>query len=388
MGDSSSALSNVRIVDLTDERAIYGVKLLADLGADVVRIEPKDGDPLRRRGPFDDESKESLWHLYFASSRRFLSLDESDSETPALLNELCAKANLVIATDGNPFIEQLDYDRLKEANAQIVFLECTSFGEQGEWRDFLAPDLIAGALGGSVGVTGDADTPPLKPFGDLNFTVSGAYVAVAALAGLRAAREFGIGQRIHVPVHECIASSLEHVFMWYQNNDQLPNARAKALERRGSLHWTDLYHVMYTRDGAIMVTPTPSIDSQLAWLIEEDAFDDLLDPEYQEPEKRRFYARRMMEVIRSWVAEKRVEELFFSAQDHHAPYGWVQELSQVAANPQLAAREWWTQQHVAGRSVKAPGVPYRHSETPASVSMSETVRVSKDSIVEDCGWGT
>ena len=65
---TAGPLAGVRIMDLTDETAIYGAKLLADLGADVVRPEPPDGDPLRHRGPFKDDV--SLWHLFFASSRR------------------------------------------------------------------------------------------------------------------------------------------------------------------------------------------------------------------------------------------------------------------------------------------------------------------------------
>ena len=77
MKQEVGALSKVRIVDLTDERAIYGAKLLADMGADVVRPESPDGDPLRSRGPYceDDANEPSLWHAFFASNRRFISLD-------------------------------------------------------------------------------------------------------------------------------------------------------------------------------------------------------------------------------------------------------------------------------------------------------------------------
>ena len=386
MNKRTRALSNVKLIDLSDERAIYGVKLLADLGADVIRPEPKNGDSLRQRGPFDEVTNESLWYAYFASSRRFIRLDESAVETQAILTDLASVADVLVVSDHSVFDLHLKLEEIQQANPQLVVVECSSFGPTGEWKDYLAPDLVAGALGGSVGVTGDADTPPLKPFGELNFTISGAYVAVAVLAGLRAVREFEQGQRIHVPVHECIASCLEHVLMWYMNHSQLPNSRAKALERRGSLHWTNLYHVMYARDGAIMVTPTPNIDAQLAWLIEEDAFDDLLDPEYQEPGARGKYVRRMMDVLRNWVSEREVEPLFFAAQEHHAPYGWVQDVTQVAANPQLQAREWWTRMKFGEREVKASGPPYRLSKTPAHVSKGESISLEEGSILSLCGW--
>ena len=83
MSNPEGALSGVRIIDLTDERGIYGAKLLADLGADVVRPEPPTGDPLRSRGPrlaTAPEDQQSLWFAFFASSRRFFTLDLSTAE--------------------------------------------------------------------------------------------------------------------------------------------------------------------------------------------------------------------------------------------------------------------------------------------------------------------
>ena len=144
----------------------------------------------------------------------------------------------------------------------------------------------------------------------------------------------------------------------------MPNAASRALARRGSLHWSNAYVVMPAKGGAIMVTPTPSFDNQLVWLIERDAQEDLLDPKYQEPEHRRDYIRRFMEVLRNWVATRDVEDLFFEAQDHHAPYGWVLPIDKVAANPQLDARIWWVDYPIAQGSVRGPGAPYRFEDTP------------------------
>lgn len=84
------ALSGVHILDLTDERGIYGAKLLADLGADVIRPEPLEGDPLRHRGPHQTEAKEgnsSLWHAFFASNRRFFAVDPTIKEGRAVLRQ-------------------------------------------------------------------------------------------------------------------------------------------------------------------------------------------------------------------------------------------------------------------------------------------------------------
>jgi len=359
-------LDNLRVLDLTDERAIYGAKMLADLGAEVIRPEPPGGEALRGRGPRIEgaTSGASLWHAFFASSRRFVTLDPETAAGGELLRRLVDRADVVLAASGAFAVAEAGLDEARRRRPELVVVDVSSFGPDGPWRDFLAPDLVAGALGGAVATTGDADTPPLKTFGELNFVLSGAYTAIATLAALYRVRDSGNGQRAHVSVHECIASCLEHVLLWYWHHDRMPNAPSPALERRGSLHWTNAYVVMPAKDGAIMVTPTPSFDNQLVWLIEKDAQEDLLDPKYQEPENRRDYIRRFMEVLRNWVSTREVEELFFEAQEHHAPYGWVLPIDKVAENPQLEARDWWVEYPIAPVTVRGPGAPYRFDDTP------------------------
>ena len=382
------ALDGVRVLDLSDERAIYGVKLLADLGADVVRPEPEGGDPLRRRGPFHggDGEQASLWHAFFASSRKFCRIADGETGT-AQLEALAARADVVVACPGG-LADRLDLEALQQGHADIVVVRPSSFGADGPWKDFLAPDLVAGALGGSVATTGDVDTPPLKTFGELNFALSGAYTAIAALAGLHHVQGGGPGQRVEVPVHECIASCLEHVFMWFWHHEKLPMATGPVLPRRGSLHWSNAYVVMPARGGSMMVTPTPSFDNQLVWLIEKEAQQDLLDPKYQELENRRGLVQRMMQVLREWVATRDVEELFFEAQEHHSPYGWVQGVEQVAANPQLQARGWWTRYRGEGGAGAAweadgPGAPFALSETPWQLRPPQAV---VEAGPEGLGW--
>lgn len=386
MPTRGKALQQTRIVDLSDDKSIYGVKLLADLGADVVRPEPLSGDSLRERGPFDEESRDSLWFSFFASSRRHFTVDETSSASLYELNALLGCADLCFLGKENALADKVNIEAARARNPKLVVVDVSPFGSTGPWRDFKAPDLVASALGGSSGVTGDDYTPPLKLFGELNFTISGAYAATAALAGLYHAQEAGEGQSIEVPVHECIASSLEHVFMWYYYHQHFPNARAQALERRGSLHWTNLYVVMPTKNGSMMVTPTPNVDAQLAWLIEEGSFQDLLDPKYEEPENRRRYFERLMEVIREWVAAEDTEELFFKAQERHAPYGWVQTVGQVANNPQLEARSWWQAIGIGSRSVKGPGVPFQFLDTPGSVADPEWLGAEATSVLDAVGW--
>ena len=399
MTDEACALSGIRILDLTDERGIYGVKLLADLGADVVRPEPPEGDNLRKRGPVISEGPDatstsdgvgaSLWHAYFASSRRFVTLDLATPDGLSSLRLLVANADIVITCRDAFAVAEADLKSALDARPELVVVDVSSFGDEGPWKDFLAPDLIAGALGGAVATTGDSDTEPLKSFGELNFMVSGAYAAIAALSGWLAQRSGGGGQRVGVSLHESIVSCLDHVLMWYWYEDLLAHAQGPVLKRQGGRHWSNAYEVMNASNGSIMVTPTPDVESQLFWLVEEDVQEDLIDPKYLEPENRVMLVTRMMEILRKWVAGKDVEQLFFEAQERHSPYGWVLPVERLAVNPQLEARNWWAGLKVAGRALRGPGAPYRFSDTPWRVTLDDPPgeqAVDLDHVLAAAGW--
>lgn len=383
------ALADVRILDLTDERGIYGAKLLADLGADVVRPEPVDGDPLRARGPHHEAAGEgttSLWYAFFASNRRFFTLDPDAADGPSQLQQLAERAHIILTCDGAFAVELLELDELQQQHPDLVVVNASSFGQFGPWQTYLAPDLVAGALGGAVATTGDADTPPLKSFGELNFMVSGAYVAIAALAALFHARATGDGQTAEVSVHESIASCLEQVLMFYWYSDRLLRP-SKVLTRQGATHWSGAYTVMPGKNGSIMVTPTPDFDNQLAWLIEEDAHDDLIDPKYMEPENLPLRVQRTMEVLREWVADKDVQALFHEAQSRHCPYGWVLPIEHVADNPQLDARGWYQPYQVGAAHVKSPGAPYNFTATPWRLGSHQGPGADTEQVLTDIGWG-
>ena len=137
MTKKEGALHGVKIIDLSDERAIYGVKLLADLGADVVRPEPIEGDPLRARGPLRDgeqSADSSLWHAFFASNRRFFAVELEQPEGRAQLDRLISQADIVITSDGAFGCNVLDIEDIRLRNPSLVSVECTSFGESGPWN--------------------------------------------------------------------------------------------------------------------------------------------------------------------------------------------------------------------------------------------------------------
>lgn len=386
MAEAQGALAGVRVLDLTDERGIYGAKLLADMGADVVRVEPPGGDALRARGPHindREDAESSLYYAFFGSNRRSFVADIEQAHAQKQVRDLAAKCDVLLLCDGryaSALVAEMEH------RTEQVVVNCSSFGTGGPWAGYTAPDLVAGALAGQVATTGDERTTPLKTFGELNFMVSGAYVGIAALAGLYCRRESGFGQSVEVPVHECIASCIEQVFMFYWYENTLMREEGKVLPRRGPTHWSDAYTVMNGVDGSIMITPTPDFDAQLAWLIEEDAHGDLIDPKYQEPEHLRERIVATMATLADWVANKSVEPLFYEAQERHIPYGWVQPIERVGHNPQLLARDWFVEHQVGEQTVRSSGAPYQFSETPWYLNDHAVVGQDTDEILTEIGW--
>jgi crotonobetainyl-CoA:carnitine CoA-transferase CaiB-like acyl-CoA transferase len=373
--DAGGALGEVRLLDLADERAIYGSKLLADLGADAIRVEPPEGDRLRRRGPFSTDSagaEHSLYYAYYGSNRRSVALDLGSDEGRAQLRRLALASDVVIET-GRLAQAGIEVASLVEERPSLVVVSVSSFGSTGPWAEYASRDV---------------DTRPLNPYGELNYVTAGGYAAIGALAALRHARETGEGQVVELAVHEAVPSCLEHVLMWAWHHKALPIAEGDVLPRRGSVHWSDAYAVMQALGGSIMVTVTPDPMKQLAWLVENGAEQDLLDPKYQDLTQPRLLMMRMMDVLRDWIAERDVEELFFEAQGRHFPYGWVLSPEQVAGSPQLDGRGWWADYEVGDATVRGPGAPYRFGGTPVGQRRRATeVDAETAAVLDEIGWG-
>ena len=382
-------LANIKVLDLTDERGIYGAKMLADLGADVLRPEPLSGDPLRDRGPFvttEDGKRLSIWRAFFCSNRRSIALDLQSNEGRDQLKLMIDHIDVLLTCPNSFGVSETSELVKQDLPKELVVIDTCSFRPDCEWSDYLAPDIVAGALAGQIATTGDADTPPLKNFGELNFMVSGAYTAIAALSALYHRRETGSGQKAEVSVHECIASCLEHVFMFYWYGEIFDRPDGNVLPRRGSLHWSDAYDVMNGKSGSIMVTPTPDIDKQLSWMIEENIHDDLIDPKYLEPENLKLRVDKTMTQLRQWVSTKDAEDLFFAAQERHMPYGVVLPIEQVAENPQLAARKWFTPYQIDSQSTLSTGAPYHFSDTPWELKDYKSLGDDQETILNEIGW--
>ncbi len=172
------------MLDLTGEMGAYCTKLLADLGADVIKIEPPGGDPTRGIGPFiGDEAgpDRALNFLNQNTSKRSVTLDLQDEADREKLRKLVPTADIVVEDFAPGYLDGLGlgYEALTKLREDIILTSITGFGSTGQHKDYLAPDIVGVAMGGIMWLAGDPQDPPNLPFGNQGYFSASAQAAVA-----------------------------------------------------------------------------------------------------------------------------------------------------------------------------------------------------------------
>ena len=166
MQNFRSALEGIRVLDLTETRGLYAAKVLADLGADVVKIEPPQGAQSRKIGPFKDDVpslETSLYYVNFNTNKRGITLDINSPRGRELFSQLVSRADVLIDDCAVGFMQQigLSYESLQKLNPRLVMASATGFGQSGPYSAYKAPDLISFAMGGLMFQSGAAAEPPV-----------------------------------------------------------------------------------------------------------------------------------------------------------------------------------------------------------------------------------
>ena len=203
----TTALDGLRVLDISEGLAApFAAKLLGDLGADVIKLEPPEGDSARRRGPFagSEDIEASAPFLYANTSKRSVVIDPGNADDLALRARLLAQADVVISHETEPSLAArgLGYQDLAAGNPRVVLTTVTGFGSDGPYADWQWNHLIAGALGGFTYLCGREQREPLQLGASVTETLTGAYAAVAALIAVRGALEYGRGDHVDVSVIE------------------------------------------------------------------------------------------------------------------------------------------------------------------------------------------
>jgi crotonobetainyl-CoA:carnitine CoA-transferase CaiB-like acyl-CoA transferase len=298
--DADGFLHGVRILELADEVGEYCGKVLAGLGADVVKIEPPDGETTRALGPFYHDERSTggslyFWHYNFGKRSVCVDLDSVDGQ--ARFRRLAASADVLLETRPSGYLTArgVGYDDLRELSPSLIHARLTAFGDEGPWGNFKGSDLVHLALGGVMmncgydpDPSGRYDTPPIAPQMWHAYHIAGEMMAIAILGALSYKARTGRGQLLTSSVHEAVSKQTETDF---------PNwVYARAVHRRQtcrhSVPHLNLPAISLTKDGRWMLpyrTYIPhaagtGIAGNAALLERYGMEDDLKEPQYADQE--------------------------------------------------------------------------------------------------------
>jgi len=203
-------IAKYRILDLTDEKGLLCGKLLGDLGADVIKIESPGGDQARRIGPFyqdDPDPEKSLFWFAMNTSKRGITLDIQSTAGQELFRKLVRTADVIVESFPPGYLDELGlgYTSLEKENPEIVMVSITPFGQEGPYKDYKAPDIVAWAMGGYMFPWTDSDHPPIRVSHHSQAYLQGsAQAAGGAMMALLHRGITGKGQHVDVSIHESI----------------------------------------------------------------------------------------------------------------------------------------------------------------------------------------
>ena len=167
MRNEQAMLSPYRVLDRTDERGHLAGRLLADLGADVIKVEPPEGDPTRDRGPFDDDvpgPEGSLRWLAWKTNKRSVALDLHDEGERERILRLAQSADFLLESFAPGHTERLGYgyESLAKINSELILVSIWRFGQTGPHRNYRATDIVTWAMSGYVAIAAEASLPPAQ----------------------------------------------------------------------------------------------------------------------------------------------------------------------------------------------------------------------------------
>jgi benzylsuccinate CoA-transferase BbsE subunit len=360
----AGALSGLRVLDLTDYRAQLAGRLLADMGAEVVKVEPVGGDHARRIGPFLDDiahPERSLFHWYYNLNKRSLTLDIDSPRGAEILIALARCADVIIESDAPGAMARrgLGWERLHRENPALVLCSMTPFGQTGPYSGFVADDTTLAALGGMLYVNGYPGRAPVRPLGLQAYHSSSYFAAIAIMIALLARDETSEGQWIDLSMQASTAAAVEHVAGSYFE-------RKEVEPRRGTLHWSRFFRVGKCRDGYIMHCTLGDWTSLIEWVKADGKAGDLIAPEYEQVLYRMLMADHLFDTLDEWVKDYDRDDLLERAQLLRQPYATVRNPEQLFEDEQLAARGFFVEvEHPElGRTIRYPGAPYVFNGTP------------------------
>jgi len=362
------ALSGINVLDLTSHvTGPYCTKLLADYGADVIKIEkPGEGDSTRRMGPFPGDlphPEKSGFFLHLNTNKRSVTLNLKSRTGKEIFKQMTKRAEVVVESfrPGVMASFGLGYEVLEKINPRLVMASLSNFGQTGPYRDFRASDLVLGGMGGNQATSGVAEKEPLKNAGAVTQYMAGLYALSGIMGALYFSRRQGTGQYLDLSLMELLASYGDNrgpSQVRYQFTGIVETRRPQV----GRLT-ADLPSGVYPCKDGYMEWFGTSRWRQAATMIGRP--DLLTDPRYATPEARAENMEEVNAILLSWMMERTKEECWreaLAADMICAPLNTTEELFH---DQHVRGRGFWAEvEHPALGRTGIPGRPFVMNESP------------------------
>ncbi len=364
------ALSDVRVLDLTHHIAgPYCTKLLADYGADVVKVErPGGGDPARAFGPFlNDEPhpEKSGLFLHVNTNKRGVTLNLKSEAGKKILKQLVAGVDILVENSAPRVMPSLGlaWEDIEKINPKLVMTSISNFGQSGPYRDFKASELILYGMGGAMNETGTLDRYPLKKGGNVIQYQAGTIAAVATMLALFSARADDAGQHVDVPIFESQMATIDRRMshlLTYQYNNEITQRPDPNQEPPGFP-----VGVFPCQDGFFQIAGGFIFWSRICKMIDRPDLVD--DPGFATPQGQRDSANleRFLVIWYPWIAERTKHEIVTAGQAAGVLCGPISTTEDLLNDPHWQARGFWEEiDHPVAGKLTYPGAPFRMAATP------------------------
>jgi formyl-CoA transferase len=359
-----SALDDIRVLELTQVMAgPFCGQVLADMGADVVKVEPPGGDSTRRSLGFRMSGDDTAAFLAVNRNKRSIVLDLKDDAHRAAFHRLARDADVVLENNRPGVAARLgvDYETLRELNPRLVYASISGFGQTGPYAQRPGYDLIAQGLAGVMSVTGEPDGNPVKcgiPIGDLS---AGLFGAVGILSALHARERTGRGQYVDTSLFEgALALSIwESAELW---------ATGRVPGKLGSAHrLTAPYQALRTADGHITVGGnTQKLFERLCAVLGRSDLAD--DPRFATNDDRMANVAALAQALEAALASRGTDDWVAALVEAGVPCGPIHDYAEVFADPHTRAREMEVAiEHPVEGTIRALGIPVKLSDTPGAI---------------------
>ena len=356
-------LEGVVVLDLSRVLAApYTGMILADMGADVIKVErPAKGDDSRAYGPF--KNGESVYYMSLNRGKRSMTLNMKSEEGKQILKDLVKQADVLVENFRGGTMDKLGlgYDVLKEINPRLIYSACTGFGMTGPYKHDPAYDVIVQGMGGIMSITGQEGGEPTKVGASIGDITAGIFSAVGIMIALYNREKTGKGQLVDVSMLDCQVAILENAISRYMNAGVSPKPIGN---RHASI---TPFQSLKTKDGYVIV----AVGNDTLWqkfcvLIERP--DLAADPRFTTNPLRTENVKVLGEELNKTFQTKTMDEWLHILKEGGVPVGPINDVERVIKDPAVIAREMIvTTHHPIAGDVEMAGVPIKLSGTPGSV---------------------